>query len=100
MARRLLSSLPRRVWLGLQDLSLPPLGQLPAFLESKDMGDAVENLLLVIGYIKKVCFRLTDHLNDVQNPSPVQNVEAVTGFVQDEKRRGLDHGPGQEDHSF
>jgi len=69
-----------------------------SFLKTHDMGYAIQYLLFVIRHIKEAGLGVTDPLQDVQDPFSIRNVQSVTGFVHDQKRRRLHHGPGQEDH--
>ena len=64
------------------------------------MGDAVQDLIPMIGDVKDIRLCLPDHLDDVEDPSPVQEIQAVTGLVEDEQQGGFDHGPGEKDHPF
>ena len=83
-----------------QHLFLSPLAHHLSLLKAYHMGDAVQDLIFVVGDEQDVSLRLSDHLYDVQDPSPVQKIEAVAGLVEDEEEGRFDHGPGEKDHPF
>ena len=64
------------------------------------MSNAVRDFFLQVCNIKKVGFSPADPFDDVQNPFPVWDVQAMAGFIGDQEQRRFDHSPGYKDHAL